>query len=247
MGLGAVSSGGRAGSFLCLHRTPWGLPLARRVRGCGLSDVIRLVACLAPRCPTCQAEGAEPVTQPQAVTPPGAQTGTLDGEETGSQLRAGHIPESPTRVPGPRVGLAATSPSSLSPPPLRRSWSLVQGPRVSAICPGLVDHGTPPLSGTPALPLQRDPVSSSWRDVARGPAVRCSPGSGKARRLPRLRLQLRIRGRKQQGSGGVTGTDGTLGCPSLARESKQGERCREQSSPPALDPLMVAEHPCPPE
>lgn len=64
VGLCAVSSGGRAGSFPCLHRTPWGLPLARGVRGCGLSDVIRLVACLVLRRPTCQAEGVEPVIQP---------------------------------------------------------------------------------------------------------------------------------------------------------------------------------------
>lgn len=131
--------------------------------------------------------------------------------------------------------------------PLTGSWREGLQIGVSDLSLDLVTMGHSPLSGTPAVLLQQDCVSSSWRDVARGPAVRCSPDSGKARRLPRPRLQLRIRGRKQQGSGGVTGTDRTLGCPSLACESRQGERCREQSNPPVLDPLMVAKALCPPE
>lgn len=80
------------------------------------------------------------MTQPQPVIPPGAQTGTLDDKETGSQPRAATSRRALPQVPRSRVGLGAISPILSEPPAsqekLRASYrALREGFKsVSAIC-----------------------------------------------------------------------------------------------------------------
>lgn len=157
--------------------------------------------------------------------------------ETESQHHAGHIQESPASgVLGPFHSSSPEPATSREKPvPLTGPWR--EGPHISLkdLSPDLVTMGYSPSVGPPALLLQQEPVSSSWRHVVGGPAVCSSLASGELVNSPGCVFNSI---KWVEDSRCLVGLQGqrTLGCPSLGHESRQGDRFRERSQPLPLTP-----------